>query len=109
MKFFGGRSNEKYINEKKGFASYFITFDNDVKLEIMSKVGISEEKNCTAKEYLGIAHLAFSVGSKEKVDELTKLLKEDGYTILGEPRITGDGFYESVILDPDKNRIEITV
>lgn len=109
LKFFDGVSNEKYQNEKKGFASYFISFDNDVKLEIMSKVDISEEEKSGDKQYLGIVHLAFSVGSKKNVDELTKLLKDEGYIVLDEPRTTGDGFYESVILDPDKNRIEITI
>ena len=29
--------------------------------------------------------------------------------IEGEPRTTGDGYYESVVLDPEGNRIEITV
>ena len=109
LKYFGGKSNEMYINQKKGFSSYFISFSSGTKLELMNKLWISEEKNCTGKEYIGIAHLAFSVGSKEDVDSLTSFLKSEGYTVLGEPRTTGDGFYESLVLDPDKNRIEITV
>jgi len=55
------------------------------------------------------AHLAISVGSKEKVDELTEKLRADGYTVAGNPRLTGDGYYESVVFDPEGNRIEITV
>lgn len=53
--------------------------------------------------------MAISVGSKEDVDELTEQLREDGYTIFGEPRITGDGYYESVVLDPEGNHVEITL
>ena len=60
-------------------------------------------------ERLGIIHFAISVGSKAKVDHLTELLRKDDYLILGEPRTTGDGYYESVVLDPEGNRIEITV
>lgn len=108
LKYFRGKSNEKYKNIEKGFESYFISFDEGVKLELMNRIDISEEKNSVNKEYIGISHFAFSVGTKKKVEELTEILRKDGYLIIGEPRITGDGFYESVILDPDKNRIEIT-
>ncbi len=107
LKYFNGTSNEKYINEKKGFQSYFISFDEGASLEIMEKIGITENKNQVEKEFVGIAHFAFNVGSKEKVNSLTEELRKDGYHILGEPRTTGDGYYESVILDPDKNRVEI--
>jgi len=60
-------------------------------------------------EHLGFAHLSFSVGSKEGVDRLTQNMSEDGITIVGEPRTTGDGYYESVVLDPEGNRVEITI
>lgn len=108
LKYFNGKSNEKYRNLKKGFESYFISFDDGAKLELMSKVDIYEEKNKITKEYLGICHFAISVGSKEMVKKLTEILRRDGYVVIGEPRTTGDGFYESVVLDPEKNRIEIT-
>ena len=65
--------------------------------------------NNSFSQYLGLIHFAVSVGSKEKVDELTARLRSDGYEIVGEPRVTGDGYYESCILDPDGNRIEITI
>ena len=58
---------------------------------------------------LGYAHFAMSLGSAELVDELTERLRDAGYTIAGEPRTTGDGYYESVILDPEGNRIELTI
>lgn len=108
LEYFNGKSNQKYRNIDKGFESYFISFDEGTKLELMSKVDIYEEKNKITKEYLGICHFAISVGTKKMVKELTEILRKDGYLVIGEPRITGDGFYESVVLDPDKNRIEIT-
>ena len=57
----------------------------------------------------GFAHLAFRVGSKEKVDTLTDQLKADGFRVISGPRTTGDGYYESCILGIEDNQIEITV
>lgn len=104
VKYFGGKSNEKYVNPKKGFASYFVTFEGGASLEIMQRTDITEEKN---GEYIGLAHFAFSVGTKENVDGMIEQLRRDGYTIIGEPRTTGDGFYEGAFLDPDGNHIEV--
>lgn len=106
--YFDAKSNKKYINAKKGFESYFLTFEDGVALEIMSKVGI-QKANETLNEYLGLTHLAFSVGSEDKVNVLTEKLRADGFEIAGECRWTGDGFYESVIMDPEGNRIEVTI
>lgn len=106
--YFNGKSNEKYINPTKGFESYFISFDgNDTTLEIMRRVDVKESKYDANKEYLGICHFAFCVGSKEKVLELTERLRKDGFKIVGEPRTSGDGYFESVVLDTDNNRVEI--
>lgn len=99
---------EKYINGKKNFHSYFLTFDDGCRLELMYMPGIPGNSNQT-EQYIGLTHLAIAVGSKERVDSLTEQLRMDGYKIIGEPRTTGDGYYESVILDPEDNRIEITV
>lgn len=104
VKYFGGKSNEKYINPKKGFASYFVTFEGGASLEIMQRTDITEEKS---GGYIGLAHFAFSVGTKEEVDRKIEYFRREGYTILGEPRTTGDGFYEGVIADPDGNIVEI--
>lgn len=104
--YFDGVSNEKYVNKEKGFESYFIRFDSETRLEIMST---SDVKDAPASIKTGWAHIAFSTGSKEKVDTLTEQLENDGYKILGGPRTTGDGYYESVVLDPEKNRVEITL
>ena len=103
-KYFDGVSNQKYENKIKGFESYFISFDGATRIELMKRKDIEER---IYKEILGLAHLAFKVGSKEKVNELTEILRKDGYKIIGEPRTTGDGYYESVILDPEGNRIEL--
>lgn len=107
QRYFGAVANNKYHNPVKNFESYFLSFDNGCRIEIMTKPDIMEnEKNYMAQQY-GIIHFAFSVGSKEKVNELTEILRKDGYTIAGESRTTGDGYYESVILDPENNIIEI--
>ena len=103
--YFGAKENDKYHNPHTGLETYFLSFDGDVRLEIMKRPDLKEnEKNLFQ---LGYAHLAFSVGSKEKVDELTSRLEKDGYTVLSGPRTTGDGYYESCILDPENNQIEI--
>ncbi|PWK26485.1 lactoylglutathione lyase [Arcicella aurantiaca] len=108
VKYFNAVPNEKYINPKKGFSSYFLSFGDGCRLEIMEKASIPLNINNPYDEYTGLIHFAMSVGSKEKVDEMTEIFRKDGFEIVGEPRTTGDGYYESVILDPDKNRIEIT-
>lgn len=109
QKYFKGKAGDKYINSKKSYESYFLSFDNGCRLEIMQKPGILPALNDIHQEYSGLIHFAISVGSKQTVDDLTETLQKDGYTVIGEPRTTGDGYYESVILDPDGNRIEITI
>lgn len=104
VKYFNGKSNDKYVNPKKGFASYFVTFEGGASLEIMQRTDITHENN---EVYIGLAHFAFSAGSKEGVEKKIEQFRRDGYTILGEPRTTGDGFYEGSVADPDGNVIEI--
>ena len=109
LKYFDFTSGEKYTNEKKGYTSYFLTFgDGKTRLELMNRIDIVHEpqKRGSIK---GMAHFAISVGSKEAVDELTERLRADHYTVESEPRTTGDGYYESVVLDPEGNQVEITV
>ena len=104
--YFNAVSGEKYVNPIKKFSSYFLSFKEGARLEIMHK----PEINSTSEiQYTGLVHFAVSVGSKEKVDALTEQLRMNGYSIAGEPRTTGDGYYESVILDPEGNQIEITI
>jgi lactoylglutathione lyase len=104
LKYFKCRANDKYINPVKQFSSYFINFNDGARIELMQRIDIREGR---AGDTLGIAHLALNVGSREKVDYLTEILEKDGVTIVSKPRITGDGYYESVILDPENNVIEI--
>lgn len=106
--YFMAISGDKYYNPKKEFSSYFLSFKEGSRLEIMHKPEVNTDSNFDV-QYTGLIHFAVSVGSKEKVDVLTEQLRIDGYTIAGEPRTTGDGYYESVILDPEANQIEITV
>lgn len=105
--YFDASSNEKYYNHSKEFSSYFISFDGDCSIEIMEMPSIPQTRNNPLKQFTGLIHFAINVGSKAKVDRLTVTLKEDGFKIVSEPRTTGDGCYESVILDPDGNRVEI--
>jgi lactoylglutathione lyase len=107
MKYFGASSNEKYYNPAKKFSSYFLSFDGDCSIEIMEMPNIPESKDNILDQFLGLIHFALNVGSKSEVDRLTEVLRADGFKIVGEPRTTGDGCYESVILDPDGNRVEI--
>lgn len=108
QKYFNMECNDKYENLQKGFSSYFLSFDSGARVELMNRKDISETSGEKGIVY-GLTHFALSVGSKEAVDQLTALLKSDGFEIIGEPRTTGDGYYESVILDPEGNPIEITI
>lgn len=107
MKYLGAKSNEGYHNPKTNFRSYFLSFDEGARLEIMNKPEMPDQPKDLART--GYAHIAFSVGSKEKVDALTARLKEDGYEVVSGPRTTGDGYYESCIVAIEGNQIEITV
>lgn len=109
VKYFEGTPNNKYINESKGFQSYFLTFQSGARLEIMMKPGIPDKTNDTVTaQHKGIIHLAFGVNTKQEVDDKAKQLQKDGFTILSGPRKTGDGYYEFETLDPDNNRLEVT-
>ncbi len=107
--YFGAVPNEKYINKAKGFSSYFLSFEQGPGLEIMQMPSVSGRGGHPANHYFGLAHFAISVGSPGEVDKLTARLEADGYKVMDGPRKTGDGSYESVILDPENNRVEITV
>lgn len=106
-KYFNGISGEKYVNSAKNFSSYFISFNNGSRLEIMEQKVIFKS-NTSKTPLLGYAHIAISLGSTLKVNELTLSLENDGYKVISRPRFTGDGYYESVILDPDGNQLELT-
>lgn len=108
VKYFNAEASKIYINDRTGFKSYFIKFDEGCRLELMEKPTVTDHKNWDI-EVVGLAHFAISVGSKKEVEDLTNKLRSDGFKILSEPRTTGDGYFESVIADPDGNRVEITI
>ncbi len=111
VKYFDAKSNAGYHNLNTEFRSFFLTFEGGSRLEIMNKPNLEERKLdlLEQKEKMGYVHLAFQLGSKEQVDQLTKWLKDDGYEVKSGPRTTGDGYYESCIVGPEGNIIEITV
>ncbi|MBP1043187.1 VOC family protein [Vagococcus sp. BWB3-3] len=105
--YFAAIPNQKYHNPKTGLETYFLSFKGDSRLELMTrpdKVEMDKDLYRT-----GLTHLAFSTGSKEAVDQLTHQLMTDGFEIISGPRTTGDGYYESCVLDPENNQIEITI
>lgn len=104
--YFNCKSNSKYHNSEKKFESYFLTFDSGARLEIMRKAGMDKQNR---GDKIGWAHIAISLGSRDSVNQMTARLKNDGYPHISGPRITGDGYYESVIEDPEGNLIELTV
>lgn len=106
-KYFNAKSNDVYHNPSTDFRSYFLSFDDGSRLEIMNKPNMNND----AKSFnrTGFIHIAFSVGSKKAVDDLTNRLHNDGYEVISGPRTTGDGYYESCIVAIEGNQIEITV
>lgn len=106
---FGAVSGPSYANPAKGFESRFVRFADGVRIELMCTTSLALQPAPPGSQHIGWAHLAIAVGSEGEVDALTERLREAGYPVIDGPRRTGDGYYESVILDPDGNRLEITV
>ena len=106
--YFGAQAGPKYTNQIKKFQSYFLVFTSGARLEIMYRPDISASGDDAGRTPPGYAHLAFGLPSKAQVDALTARLSADGYAVIDGPRTTGDGYYESVVLDPDGNRVEIS-
>ena len=107
IRYFDAVSNEMYHNPRTGFRSYFLTFGDGARLEIMNKPQLTDAEKATNRT--GYIHLSFSVGSKEEVDALSARLNADGYAVIDGPRTTGDGYYESCIVGFEGNLIELTV
>lgn len=107
MMYFDMSCNDRYVNPKKNFSSYFLSFsDGETRIEIMNIPG--KDVPASRGDLKGLAHFAISVGGKERVDEMARRFKENGVTILSAPRTTGDGYYECAVADPESNYIEIT-
>jgi len=108
-KYLGARVGPVYVNRAKGFESRFLTFDSGSRLELMKTTMFRPIVNEPGAQCMGLTHLAISLGTERRVDELTGVLRQAGFAVVDGPRRTGDGYYESVVLDPDGNRIELTV
>ena len=107
--YLGAAAGPKYANPAKGFESCFLNFQGGSRLELMKTSVLRPLKCEPGTQRMGLTHLAFSLGSEGRVDELTATLLEAGFAVEEGPRRTGDGYYESVILDPDGNRLELTL
>lgn len=105
--YFDAMAGSCYFNHSKEFRSYFLSFEGECRLELMEMPAVAGNKNDYRKHFTGMAHFALKVGTREKVDQLTEMLRNDGFEIISPGRMTGDGYYESAIFDPEKNRIEI--
>ncbi|GAB3919851.1 VOC family protein [Larkinella terrae] len=107
--YFGATSSAIYQNSAKQFSSYFLSFGEGCQLELMHRPDVPTDSTDPLVQRTGLIHFAVSVGSHRQVDLLTNRLKTDGFRVVDGPRTTGDGYYESVVLDPEQNRIEITI
>ena len=106
--YFGATTGTRYVNAQKGFESCFISFESGARLEVMRTTTLHPVRAEPGAPRIGLAHVAISLGSEARVDELTEGLRTGGFSVVEGPRRTGDGYYESVVLDPDGNRIELT-
>lgn len=106
-RYLGASSSSLYHNPNTEFKSYFLSFDGGARLELMSRPDVVGQASAPART--GYIHIAFRLGSAEKVDELTARLRADGYAVISGPRTTGDGYYESCIAGFEGNQIELTV
>ena len=110
VRYFGMVAGEKYVNPVKKFESYFLSFQlgDTARIELMRNPFTRDNKSERGLSF-GYAHIAISVGSVEKVNTITQELRIDGYRVIGEPRTTGDGYYESIVADIEGNWVEITI
>lgn len=110
--YFDGRTGEKYQSEtdfNEHFESYFVAFGDKSRLELMEMASIPATAYTPGEQVTGLTHLAFAVDTAEAVNSLVLRAHAEGRTVLLEPHMTGDGYYEACVLDPDGNRVEITV
>ena len=99
----GGASGRLYENRVTGFKSYFMSFGEGPRLELMHQPG-----RAPSSTPAGGGHIALALGSRAAVDEAIATLRQRGVLVESDPRVTGDGYYEAVVLDPERNRIELT-
>lgn len=112
VKYFGAAHKEKYVSTEdfgEHFESYFLSFDNDCRLELMQMARIPAGDAAGGNETLGMTHFSFAMESRQELDALAARIEADGHRLIGKPHTTGDGFYEACVLDPDGNRVEFAV
>lgn len=107
-RYFGAAIGARYENPAKGFASRFLAFASGARIEVMSNRSVAPVRHAAGAQHMGLTHIAISLGSEAAVDRLTATLRDDGHTVVDGPRRTGDGYYESVVLDPEGTRLELT-
>ncbi len=107
--YFDAGTKESYYNHSRDFKSCIVTFSSDCELVLMEMPGIPANRNDYRKQAIGLNHFALSVGSKLRVDKLTEAIKKDGFKIISEPHTAANGQYIAIVLDPENNRIVITV
>ena len=105
VKYFDAVSNEKYHNPKTGLMTYFLSFANGARLELMHRPDVMEGQDALMR--FGFIHIAFKLGSKERINQMHERLMQDGFNMISGPRTTGDGYYELAFLDPEHNQIEL--
>jgi lactoylglutathione lyase len=106
-KYLGATIGAKYANRDKGFESRFLEFAGDARLELMQTSTLQPVVLERGAQRMGLTHISITVGTERRVEELTASLRNAGFVVVDGPRRTGDGYYESVVLDPDGNRIEL--
>lgn len=104
IRYFGAVAGELYHNPRTGLRTYFLAFDGGARVELMQKPD-ALPGGVELRE--GWAHLSFTLGSRGAVDAATERLRAAGCTVESGPRVTGDGYYESCLLDPEGNRVEL--
>ena len=105
-RFFGAQAGAPYRSRSRPFESVLLSFVSGARLELMRVPALLPHAGPDAR--IGLAHVAIAAGSREEVERLTAELEAAGHRVVGRPRTTGDGYYESVVLDPDGNTVEIT-
>ncbi len=107
-RFFGARVGPLYENPAKGFSSRFLSFATGARIEVMRTTTLAPMPPIPGSQRMGLTHFALQLDSESAVDRVTADIRAAGHEVLDGPRRTGDGHYESVVLDTEGNRVELT-